>query len=154
MVAPIEGARRTALPRRTISYWSNKVTDPETREQARRVASEVVNVARLARRVATEEVAKASLDSRFEDLAHRCIDGTTDPRKVNRASLRDWVWSAATSVDKMRLLREQPAPPTEAEQRMADAVAQAAHVLLADIWQVENAWERPPPSLIDRSTLT
>jgi hypothetical protein len=32
---------------RTISYWSNKVTDPETREQARRVAREVVNVARL-----------------------------------------------------------------------------------------------------------
>ena len=86
-----ETARKTGLPRRTISYWSNKVTDPETREQARRVAREVVNVAKLARRVAMEEVAKASLDNRFEDLAHRCIDGTTDPRKVNKASLRDLV---------------------------------------------------------------
>jgi transposase-like protein len=68
-----EAARQTGLPRRTISYWSSKVSDPETREQARRVAREVVNVARLARRVAMEEVARASLDDRFEDLAHRCI---------------------------------------------------------------------------------
>src|SRR5215831_14603363 len=69
-------ARKTGLPRRTVSYWSNKVSDPETREQVRRVAREVVNVGKLARRVAMEEVARASLDSRFEDLAHRCIDGT------------------------------------------------------------------------------
>ena len=125
-----EAARQTGLPRRTLSYWSNKVSDPETREQARRVAREVVNVARLARRVAMEEVARASLDDRFEDLAHRCIDGTRDPRKVKKASLRDLVWSAATSVGKMRLLREQPPPPTEPEQRMADAVAQAAEAIV------------------------
>jgi len=30
----------------------------------------------------------------------------------------------------MRLLREQAPPPTEAQQRMADAVAQAAHAVV------------------------
>jgi len=67
------------------------------------------------------EVAKLGLADRYEDLAHRCINGVT-PRKIQDADLRSLVWSSAVSVDKMRLLREQPPPVSEAQLNTAEAL--------------------------------
>ena len=74
----------------------------------------MAKVAKVAMVTATAETVKAELAGRFEDLAHRCLDGTT-PGKIEGAKLLELTWSAAVSVDKMRLLREQPPPPGQAE---------------------------------------
>ena len=101
-----EAARRTGLPRRTLARWAAQTIDPEARNVALAVARRVANVQEVARTVAAVEVAKLGLADRFEDLANRCLAETARPERLHGASLRDLTWSAAVSVDKMRLLRE------------------------------------------------
>jgi len=101
-----DAARRTGLPRRTLARWASQTIDPEARKVALAVARRVANVQEVARTVAAVEVAKLGLADRFEDLANRCLAETARPLRLHGASLRDLTWSAAVSVDKMRLLRE------------------------------------------------
>src|SRR5262249_11856663 len=74
--------------------------------------------------------ARAALADKLERVANRCFDAIT-PAKVRASKdIRALATSGAIAIDKMRLLREQPPQPTEAEQRMADAVAQAAEAIV------------------------
>src|SRR5262245_38877605 len=74
--------------------------------------------------------ARALLADKLERVANRCFDAIT-PAKVRASKdIRALATSGAIAIDKMRLLREEPPPPTQAEQKMADAVAQAAQAIV------------------------
>jgi hypothetical protein len=96
--------------------------------------------ARVAKRIAEAEVAKLALGDGCERLARRSLLATELPDKIEEAKLRDLAWTAAIMIDKMRLLREQPPPPTPAEQNMADAVARAAQAIVdLESWTNDHA---------------
>jgi len=74
--------------------------------------------------------ARAALADKLERVANRCFDAIT-PAKVRASKdIRALATSGAIAIDKMRLLREQPSQPSQAEQKMADAVAQAAEAIV------------------------
>src|SRR5215470_2517454 len=120
-----EAARRVGVPRRTLQRWKDEADNRDLQAAARQGVANA-KAAKVAKRIAEAEVAKLVLDDGCERLARRALLATEFPDKIEGAKLRDLAWTAAVMIDKVRLLREQPAPPTEAEQKMADAVAQAA----------------------------
>lgn len=66
----------------------------------------------------------------LEILACKFILGIT-PEKIADTKARDSLVCAAVAIDKMRLLREQPPPATEAEQSIAESMRSAAEAMVA-----------------------
>jgi len=124
-----EAARRVGVPRRTLQRWKDEADNRDLQAAARQGVANA-KAARVAKRIAEAEVAKLALSDGCERLARRSLLATELPDKIEEARLRDLAWTAAIMIDKMRLLREQPPPPTPAEQKMADAVAQAAEAIV------------------------
>ncbi len=58
--------------------------------------------------IPVEEVAAKTLDLMFEETARLFLKRATDDEKIDDASAKDLVTSAAIAVDKMRLLRNLP----------------------------------------------
>ena len=124
-----EEARRVGVPRRTLQRWKDEADNRDLQAAARQGVANA-KAAKVAKRIAEAEVAKFALSDSCERLARRSLMATKLPDKIEEAKLGGLAWTAAIMVDKMRLLREQPAPPTEVQQRMADAVAQAAQAIV------------------------
>src|SRR5262249_49571214 len=116
-------SRECGAPARTLDRWvaapRARTGDSERRETAR---------ARMVE--AALPNARAALADKLERVANRCFDAIT-PAKVRASNdIRALATSGAIAIDKMRLLREQPPAPSQAEQKMADAVAQAAQAIV------------------------
>src|SRR5262245_9384990 len=124
-----EAARRVGVPRRTLQRWKDEADNRDLQAAARQSVANA-KAARVAKRIAEAEVAKLALGDRCGRLARRSLLATELPDKIEEAKLRNLAWTAAIMIDKMRLLREQPPPPSEAGQRMAEAVTQAAHAIV------------------------
>ena len=116
-------SRECGVPARTLYRW---LADPRDRIGE----TERGQTARARMVEAALPNARAALADKLERVANRCFDAIT-PAKVRASKdIRALATSGAIAIDKMRLLREQPPQPTEAEQRMADAVAQAAEAIV------------------------
>ena len=123
-----EAARRCGIPRRTIQTWKD-AAHPDVVKEAAKVAI-VAKAKEMAKDAAEEAIARIVLDEGCERLARRCLVATELPGKVEKASLRDLTWTAGVMIDKMRLLREQAPPPTQAEMRMTEAIEAAARAIV------------------------
>src|SRR5262249_57640464 len=112
-------SRECGVPARTLYRW---VAGPpaRTEDNGRR------ETARARMVEAALPNARAALADKLDPVANPCFDAIT-PAKVRASKdIRALATSGAIAIDKMRLLRERPPQPSQAEQKMADAVAQAA----------------------------
>jgi len=116
-------SRECGVPVRTLYRW---IAD----QPARTEETERRQTARARMVEAALPNARAALADKLERVANRCFDAIT-PAKVRASKdIRALATSGAIAIDKMRLLREQPSQPSQAEQKMADAVAQAAEAIV------------------------
>ena len=116
-------SRECGVPVRTLYRW---IAD----QPARIGETEKRRTARARMVEAALPGARALLADKLERVANRCFDAIT-PAKVRASKdIRALATSGAIAIDKMRLLREQPSQPSQAEQKMADAVAQAAQAIV------------------------
>jgi len=116
-------SRECGVPARTLYRW---LADPRDRIGE----TERGQTARARMVEAALSNARAALADKLERVANRCFDAIT-PAKVRASNdIRALATSGAIAIDKMRLLREQPPAPSQAEQKMADAVAQAAQAIV------------------------
>ena len=116
-------SRECGVPARTLYRW---IAAPPARTEE----TERRQTARARMVEAALPNARAALADKLERVANRCFDAIT-PAKVRASKdIRALDTSGAIAIDKMRLLREQPSQPSQAEQKMADAVAQAAEAIV------------------------
>ena len=116
-------SRECGVPARTLYRWiaapPARTEETERRQTAR---------ARMVK--AALPGARALLADKLERVANRCFDAIT-PAKVRASNdIRALATTGAIAIDKMRLLREQPPQPNQAEQKMADAVTRAAEAIV------------------------
>src|SRR5262249_31588651 len=116
-------SRECGVPVRTLYRW---IAD----QPARTGETERRQTARARMVEAALPDARTALANKLERVANRCFDAIT-PAKVRASKdIRALATSGAIAIDKMRLLREQPPPSTQAEQNMADSVARAAELIV------------------------
>lgn len=114
-------SRQCGVPYRTLIRWAHEAPDdstlPMTPERRRE---------RIARAIPK---AKRDLADKLERVAHGCVDAMT-PKKMKSANLRELATSGAIAIDKMRLLRDEGPPPSEAELSAAESLKQCAAALV------------------------
>jgi transposase-like protein len=107
-----ETARQTGIPRKTLETWVLRSRQAAVAETgggviaAEKKVAETVAETPSAVSPAALALAKAGLADKLEGIAQRIADAMPD--KIEKAGLQQCAVSLGITVEKMRLLREQP----------------------------------------------
>lgn len=125
-----EAARQTGFPRRTIVYWATQTgvrgmvvsTDQSESVSSREKGEEGADGGAIGSTGGKQNVPvrrKGTENDRLEAIAGWCrardlnLAQLGDPEKVRKASLKENIWAAGTSQDKLNILTGRPSAITE-----------------------------------------